>query len=471
MRAFVSVVACLWWMVLGCTPGVVLDGEGFEGEGEGSTAEGEGDTGAEGEGDTGAEGEGDTGAEGEGDTDEPPLADIALSASVTRVQPMTGIVLWEDNESSMKTQNGVIQLEYAYTKFSDIAVAEGSYDWSDFDDFLDRIAGREHQAVVRFYDTYPGAETAVPDWIKARPDYQETIGSSEGLTTSFPDWSSPVLEQFTLDFYEAFAARYDNDARIAFVQAGFGLWGEYHIYDGPNAIGEQFPSHEYQARFHNHLSTVLQVLPWSISIDAGDDYYGPFTDDTSDDAALLALDFGLFDDSFMHEEHSGYNATMWNVFGHEQRLARAPAGGELSYYTDFDQEHALDAAGMYGRTYEELSAQYGISYMIGNDQPQYQSAARVRAAGMSNGYRFRITRYAANDHRSEVEVENVGIAPMYFDAFVSVDGVRAEESLRSLMPGERATFRVARAGTASSLSIACDHLVAGQRIDFDADLP
>jgi hypothetical protein len=391
------------------------------------------------------------------------LQAVPLQSKVTSVQPMTGIVLWEDNDSVVKSEPGVVQLEYAYVKPSDISTGPGVYDWSRFDDFLDRIAGRGHQAVARFYDTYPGEATAVPAWIKASDGYQETSATSEGLATDFPDWRSLVLQQFYVDFYSALAARYDNDARLAFLQVGFGLWGEYHIYDGPNVIGEQFPSHDYQQTFLRHLDEVFTTLRWSISIDSGDSYYGPF----EDNASLLELDFGLFDDSFMVEEHDGYNASMWQALGHQHRLRSAPAGGELSYASDFDQQHALDVAGMYGRSYEQLSARYGISYMIGNDQPQHQSAARIREAGLANGYRFAITRFVANGKRSEVTVANTGTAPLYYDAYVAVDGVRGASSLRGLMPGEDISVSIAAAG---QLTIECDRLVAGQQIGFDADL-
>ena len=37
-------------------------------------------------------------------------------------QPMTGIVLWEENDVDVKTQPGVIQLEYAYVPPSSIAL-------------------------------------------------------------------------------------------------------------------------------------------------------------------------------------------------------------------------------------------------------------------------------------------------------------------------------------------------------------
>jgi hypothetical protein len=401
------------------------------------------------------------------DADSAPLQDIPLTATITAVQPMTGIVLWEDNGDPVKTQAGVIQLEYAYVGPDTISTAEGTYDWDAFEAMLDRIAGRGHQAIVRFYDTYPGEPTAVPAWIKAHPDYQETSGESEGEPTDFPDWSSPVLEQFWLDFYTEVASRYDDDPRLAFLQVGFGLWGEYHIYDGPNELGQQFPTKAYQRTFFAHLDDAFRTLRWSVSIDAGANYYGPF----GGSPELKELGFGLFDDSFMIEEHDGYNAEMWDVFGHEQRILRAPAGGELSYASTYDQRHALDEAGMYGRTFEELSAEYGISYMIGNDQPEYQSGARIRAAGLGTGYRFEITRFAASAARSEVDVRNAGIAPIYYDAFVTVDGERATASLRGLAPGATATFDVPRGGAAPTLTIECDRLVDGQVIGFDAALP
>ena len=88
-------------------------------------------------------------------------------------------------------------------------------------------------------------------------------------------------------------ARYDADPRLAFLQVGFGLWAEDHVYDP----GERLAS---------------------------------------------------------------------------------PVGGELSYYTDYDQEHALDLPdGPHGVAFETLAAEYNVSYMIGNDQPDYQSWARI----------------------------------------------------------------------------------------------
>ena len=62
------------------------------------------------------------------------------------------------------------------------------------------------------------------------------------VVTGFPDWSHPELQQAHLDFYTAFAERYDHDPRTAFLQVGFGLWREYHIYDPEVRLDENFPS-------------------------------------------------------------------------------------------------------------------------------------------------------------------------------------------------------------------------------------
>ena len=110
----------------------------------------------------------------------------------------------------------------------------------------------------------------MPDFIRTDSSYNETVGKSENETTHFCDWSSPALQDFTLEFYSRFAKRYDSDPRIAFLQTGFGLWAEYHIYDGPKKMGKTFPSKKYQARFLEHLDQVFKNLPWSISVDAAD---------------------------------------------------------------------------------------------------------------------------------------------------------------------------------------------------------
>ena len=387
---------------------------------------------------------------------------MPLKSSITSVQPMTGIVLWTDSDGNT---TDAVSLEFSYMLYNEVVKEQGKYDWSAVDALLQSVAARKHQAILRFRFVYPGYATSVPDYIKQLSDYHETEGESEGLTTFFPDWTNAELQRFTLDFYSRFAEQYDDDPRLAFLQTGFGLWAEYHIYDGPFELGKTFPSKQFQAAFFRHLDTVFVTTPWSISVDAADDTYSPFEQQNE----LKAIEFGLFDDSFMHEEHDGYNTDCWNFFN-RNRFLRSPAGGEFSYYTDFDQRHVLDRAGIHGTTWEEASAAFHISYMIGNDQPEYQTMDRIREAGMASGYRFRINSFAASADSSIVEVENTGMAPLYFDAYVAVGGVRANESLKYLAPESTLTCRIPAGGDNPPLTIECDRLVPGQTIGYEADL-
>src|SRR5437763_117229 len=81
---------------------------------------------------------------------------VPLRSRITRVQPMTGIVLWATSEHN---RTSAIQLEYSYMKYGDVVKQRSRYDWGVLDRLLERIAARQHQAIVRFYYIYPGNPT------------------------------------------------------------------------------------------------------------------------------------------------------------------------------------------------------------------------------------------------------------------------------------------------------------------------
>lgn len=91
---------------------------------------------------------------------------------------------------------------------------------------------------------------------------------------------------------------------------------------------------------------------------------------------------------------------------------------------------------------------------------------------MSMGYRFEIREFRIKEGEGAlVRIANVGVAPIYRDAFVQVEGVRSQENLRKLMPGEEMTMTIPCKASASSIPvIACDHLVNGQQIDYEAHI-
>jgi hypothetical protein len=381
---------------------------------------------------------------------------VPLSSSISGVQPMTGIVMWEDSENS---RTDAIALEYSYLRYDDVVKAEGEYDWSVVERKLDSIASRGHQAVLRFYETWPGRRTTVPAYIKARPDYTETVAESEGRETVFPDWSNPEYRRFFLEFYERFAARYDHDPRLAFLETGFGLWAEYHIYSGPEELGKTFPSMEFQAKFFRLLARAFQETPWMISQDAHEAERAPFASQPD----LLDLKFGIFDDTFHQAWRPGYNLEGWEFFG-RNRWERSPCGGEI-VLRNREREEQVDAA------WAKEAAAFHITFMICEQWPRWTTMDRIREHSMECGYRFEVTAFETDDTTARVKVANTGVAPIYYDAFVAVNGVRAEDSLKGLLPGEQRRFAIASGGDRLELTIECDRLVPGQSIEFEADLP
>lgn len=415
------------------------------------------------------------------------LRNVALSSAITTLEPFKGIVFWPDNDDVVTYQNS-IGLEYSYCLYSDVVnTTKGVYNWTNFEALLDDIASRGHQAVIRFRYEYPGPDaaingvagaTAVPAYIKALPGYTETYTADAGGDgeTYYADWRNSELQAFTKEFYTKFAEKYDNDPRVAFVQTGFGHWSEYHIYGTTLNLGVNFPSKAYQKEFLQHMDTTFKHTPWSISIDAADAEYTPIAGDN----AMLNLKFGVFDDSFMHKTHDlssgdGYNETNWNTLNRE-RWKFAPGGGEISYYTSSDQKNALNPAGMYGGTFEQRAAQYHISYMIGNDVTtgSYATVARVKAVSLACGYKFQITAYQVSGTEAKVTVKNIGIAPLYHDAYITVKGLRSGSSLKGLLPDSSQTYIVSGLTIGSNESpmptITSDKLLSGKTIPYQASL-
>jgi hypothetical protein len=393
---------------------------------------------------------------------EEPFHPLPLQVRSNAVSPWTGIVLWDTNE---RAATDAIQLEYSYMKYSDVVRGRDEYDWDAVERKLERIAGRQHQAIFRFHDTYPGQPTTVPDYIRELPDYQETQGRSEGKETGFPDWSHPEWQRCVLAMFEAFAQRYDRDPRLAYLQCGFGLWAEYHLYDGPFELGKTFPSKEYQADFLRQKAGWYQETPWMISVDAADRRVTPIVE--SDE--LRALPFGVFDDSFLCEQHARVNERNWRALGSD-RWRRAPAGGEFSYYTQHDQREALAENGPHGESYEQAAARFHVSFIIGSGQPRYRPMERIRQAGVASGYRLAIVGYETNGRATRVTVENIGVAPPYHDAYVTLGDMRAEETLKGLLPGETRICLVARPPGDELPIILSPRLVPGQTIPYTANL-
>ena len=416
---------------------------------------------------------------------------VALERQITHPQPMTGLVLWPDEARDQHATYGeTIQLEFAYCLPCKVVIGcedDGTivYDWEWFDNLLDDVASRGHQLIARFRYEYPSGTdvdgkkgtTAVPDYIKQRTDYKETYSKNPGGDgpTYYADWSNAELQRFTLQFYTDFALRYGHDARLAFLEVGFGHWSEYHIYGTKLELGKNFPSKDFQKQFFEHMNAVITDIPWAVSIDAADDEYSPVVDDDE----LMALHFGLFDDSFMHKDHEigtsdGYNEECWNAIGRGTRWQTGVCGGEISYYSSNDQKNFLSPDGLYGHTWAEQAAKYHITFMIANDAPRGGVATpeRFREGSMATGYHFVVKQCQTDGTTTRLLVANEGIAPLYRDAWFAIGDIRSSSTLRGLLPGDECWIEIPTVpnGDGSDIQITSDCILPQQSIEFDADI-
>ena len=193
----------------------------------------------------------------------------------------------------------------------------------------------------------------------------------------------------------------------------------------------------------------------------------------------MAMQFGLFDDSFMHETHeigtsSGYNEKCWNAIGRGTRWQTGVCGGEISYYSSNDQKNFLSPNGLYGHTWAEQAAKYHITFMIANDAPRSGVAtpARFRRGSMATGYRFVVKQCETDGTSTRMLVTNEGIAPLYRDAWFAIGSVRSETTLRGLLPDEERWVEIPAVPSAdgSDVQIVSDCILPQQSIEFIADI-
>ena len=91
---------------------------------------------------------------------------------------------------------------------------------------------------------------------------------------------------------------------------------------------------------------------------------------------------------------------------------------------------------------------------------------------MSMGYKYEILDYRVNGDEAAVLIKNIGVAPIYRDAYVGIGGNVSEYSLKNLMPGWRQWVVIKGEGVSAEAKpeIVCEHLVPGQKIEYKADV-
>ena len=148
---------------------------------------------------------------------------------------------------------------------------------------------------------YPPTPEECPEWY----EYDESIGrivDPNDPNTKFhlvwePDYGDELFLKYLDKFLENFAAKFDNDPRVEFVDLGsYGNWGEGHVYhtSKKSAPLEVLKKHAYLHKKHFKNKLVLM----------NDDYISCLNHYTSEERQELydfcmSLGLGIRDDSIM----------------------------------------------------------------------------------------------------------------------------------------------------------------------------
>ena len=325
------------------------------------------------------------------------------------VNPFTGGVAWE-------TANhvDVLSMEWAFVGLSDVLPrCSGAFDWSSVDDFLARVVTRGHQGILRPVVFGPGyiEENYAPS------DLVTNAFVYEGSVYDNPDWSDESVQTCVLKFIDAFAERYKNDQRIAYIQMGLvGLWGEHHLDGGPYTASN-FPSFAFQKTMVEHylrgFGRTSSDLLTGLSLDSAQSH-GYFS---SDDVSLDNERIGFFDDSLLTVYHNDPNNWRQQTAPAIQLELRKQYGwGGEAFYSGCNSTGSWaippnDCGN--GETLGDQAQRVGLNYMLGS--PAFTGntipAATLLSASQLMGYKFTATAAARlDDDHIQITIENTGVA-------------------------------------------------------------
>jgi len=343
-------------------------------------------------------------------------------------------------------------MEWFYLPLSSVVTAPEAYDWTPVENQLTAIAGRGHQAVFRFYVDYPKHTTGIPEYLLTAGLRTFPYGDSDNLRSTTPsvspDYRDPRLIDCLVKFVRAFGAKYDGDARIAYLQVGlYGFWGEWHVHNHPLRgepegweIQQKDKDAILQAYVESFHRTLIEVRQPHVT----------------NNKALLT-NFGFHDDSLLKDTTGKEKWQFWpqmEEVGVTQSWQRRPMGGEI--YPQL-QVGLWDAwPNKQGQDMSDVIKTTHATWMLDSDlfktAPTDQELANALRAERTMGYTFFCKEFAVTGTTVTMRVENQGVAPMYYAWAVEAEVVdasgktlskgRAVWPLPTLQPGKTADWTV-----------------------------
>ncbi|MBO7653678.1 MAG: DUF4832 domain-containing protein, partial [Kiritimatiellae bacterium] len=367
--------------------------------------------------------------------------------------PLKGLVPYASNQQDRFPHS----MEFSYVPLSELVTGEKRYDWRYLEKILNEIATRRHQAVFRVWMEYPGHRDGIPAYLEERgvkvTEWMNTnTAPFPPKTCRTPDYCDPRVRTMLVDFIHAMGEKYDGDPRIGFITAGLlGTWGEWHTHPRTELMADN----GVQAEVMDAYAASFKKTPILLRYPAGE---GAFAH-----AANHLRPFGYHDDSFAWATlDTGRKKDSWFFVPSMIRAGTQainkwklyPIGGEIRpelWGVIFDAHPAHPNA----QDFTECVQQTHVSWLM--DTGMFRgtsSVVRIKQAteGVRKmGYVFHVARVQVTRNAEgfglQLQVENRGVAPFYYDWDVEVgcftdDGQsclyrqKTDWRLRGILPDE-----------------------------------
>jgi hypothetical protein len=306
-------------------------------------------------------------------------------------------------------------MEYSYFGLSDLMKGSTEFTFEDtLEPFLQRVTSRGHQAVFRVFLDYPNHRLSIPQYLlDGGLNLNAYTEHGGGLC---PDYDDESLVQALELFIAELGNRYDGDTRIGFIQVGLlGHWGEWHTW--PNI--DWFPSVATQNRIIAAYDNAFSKTHVLLSQDALGQV--PLADVAS--AAI-----GFHDDDFTNNTLPPGDYQFWSRMERlelDQRWLIFPIGGEIQpAYQQVIWDVPSGAPENYLKCVTTTHASWLLNHALFTNDWAAAKMDRAKNAASHLGYQLTVRAVKIKRSGSElsigVKIENVGIAPFYYNWPVEV---------------------------------------------------
>ncbi|MBQ6007856.1 MAG: DUF4832 domain-containing protein [Kiritimatiellae bacterium] len=308
---------------------------------------------------------------------------------------------------------------YLRVLWNDVEPKEGQFNWDIFDSLAQNWIAAGKKIAFRIICCNQ-TENATPDWVReagAKGIWFDYVGGKEGIDAPAKRWEptydDPVFLEKLENFLRAFAARYDGDPSVAFVDVGsFGMYGEGHT-------GRTCKlSPEETARIAKlHMELHLKCLPRTYFV-ISDDVAGSASKDPK--SPLMewahARGIGFRDDSLMCSRFGWYHAH-WGRNAAAHRLPVVLETGHFEMCTgrgNWRKDRLLESVIAHQASYFTI---HGFPDVVLKEHEK-----EVREMNLRLGYRFVLKEATFPDEvkageRFEIASTwvNAGVAPLPFN--------------------------------------------------------